>query len=134
MSEKKIIGFRCVSATSPIWTEGEVYPAWRADRNNFFVINTHTHDKSLLSNLSSEFEPVYLSECGDDEWSDWEECPPIDHSQFYTGCVRQTETNGSKIFRTRIKRIKTVKVSELKGTVRMVDGKPDWSTYEEGES
>lgn len=63
------------------------------------------------------------------------------HSQYWEGCeyerivrsrVRNGETSATTTYRIRLdNKPKTVKVSELTGTVKMVDGKPDWSTYRE---
>ena len=81
-------------------------------------------------------------------WSEPEECMVHqDHSQYWKGCVYERtvasvmvstagggpqDTKTTKTYRIRLdNKPKAVNVSDLKGTVEMVDGKPDWSTYKE---
>lgn len=68
-------------------------------------------------------------------WSKWEEVSMIsDHSCFYPNCNFEghlIRVSGKSRHKYRIKLPTRVSISDLKGTVEMRNGQPDWSTYKE---
>ena len=68
-------------------------------------------------------------------WSEWEEVSMVsDHSCFYPNCdyeAHLTRLSGKLCSKCRVKLPTRVSISDLKGTVEMRNGQPDWSTYKE---
>lgn len=101
---------------------------------NYSLVSVHQKDGDIGNWYPSRFELI------EKEWSEWEHVSSVrNHSQYYEGCGFQREykrdsrgnTYSSKVSINLKDKPKTVKVSELKGTVEMKDGQPDWSTYRE---
>jgi hypothetical protein len=71
----------------------------------------------------------------DERWSEWEEVPVSpEHSRWYPDCDYEeysSRRSGEYTFRCRVKLPSRVSVNDLKGTVEMRNGKPDWGTYKE---
>ena len=107
------------------------------DQNGHYRVNLRQEDFKIIQ-LGPEIIQL---------WSEPEECMlHQDHSEYWKGCTyERTETSvavgtaggelsmkTTKMYRILLdNKPTTVKVSDLKGTVEMVDGKPVWSTYKE---
>ena len=117
---------RCVdSQYASGLTAGQIYVVKDTLKNMIVV------DRDQYYWNASRFELV------EDQWSEWESHRVASyHSQWYEDCdyekffTRNSMCTTSKV-RIKLKPVAVVKVSDLKGTVEMKDGKPDWSTYEE---
>ena len=68
-------------------------------------------------------------------WSEWEEVRIVrEHSCYYPNCdfeANEVRVNGKYRRKYRVKLPTRVSISDLKGTVEMRNGQPDWSTYKE---